>query len=427
MTADPTLLQETLAQLGVARVGCEFRAPCPVHQTEETESENFLLAVSPGSIVPLVFRCFKCEYSRKFFAQVADAKGLDKDFLTTRMEEEEIRQLWAAAEVDTFTGLNCPPAAGPDDLHAVYTDLLDRLELTDAHARWLQSRKLDPDWAYSAGYRSSPGDPDAVAAVVGAAGHAALLGVPGFARGPRLLTRRRAILTPCRDQWGRILALKQRLLDGKRGRIRLLSSVTAGGPKALSFTHCPLGVGGRRWPRLWVTEGERKADSFWTTQEQPVVAIPGVGQWNCLLKVLADLVEPAGEVVLAMDRDRAGERCEESLAPVLAKAGYRVLRGGWAGGLKLDEGREFTVREGASLASDRTEARPNPKVSRSEEPGRRLQDHEVIDWLRSRGPTLRDQIPAYSPTLSRLIREGKLQMRKTDRGQLLQAVTTSGE
>ena len=421
MTADPTLLQETLALLGAARVGCELRAPCPVCQPTEDDPSEYLLALNPGSLYALIFRCFKCEYSRKFFAQVADARGLDKDFLATRMEEEEIRSLWAAAEVDAFTGLNCPPAADPDDLHAAYTDLLSRLELTDAHARWLRSKNLDPDWAFGAGYRSSPGDPDAVAATLGAAGEAALLRVPGFARGPRLLTRRRAILTPCRDQWGRVLALKQRLLDGKRGRIRLLSSVTAGGPKALSFTHCPLGVGGRAWPRLWVTEGERKADSFWTAQEQPVVAIPGVGQWNCLLRVLADLVEPGGEVVLAMDKDRAGERCEENLAPVLARAGYRVLHGGWAGGPKLDEGRDFVVREGGSAATDRTVAHPNPEVSRSEEPGRRLRDHEVIDWLRSRGPTLREQIPAYSPTLSRLIREGKVQMRKTERGQLLLA------
>src|SRR5262249_22955253 len=129
--------------------------------------------------------------------------------------------------------------ADPDTLHEVYSALLGRLTLGEAHREALRRRGLGDDAIDPAGYRTLPGRgrPRVVAALRGRFGDG-LLRVPGFVvkegrSGPYLTLRGPAgLVVPCRDLAGRVVALKVRRDEAGEGgpRYVYVSSARHGGP-----------------------------------------------------------------------------------------------------------------------------------------------------------------------------------------------------
>src|SRR5262249_10648195 len=143
-------------------------------------------------------------------------------------------------------GVGIPPPPGPearradpDTLDAVYSALLGRLTLGKAHREALHRRGLADDAIDRAGYRTLPawGRPRLARDRRGRFGDG-LLRVPGFVvkegpNGPYLTLRGPAgLVVPCRDQSGRVVALKVRRDDAGEGapRYAYCSSAGHGGP-----------------------------------------------------------------------------------------------------------------------------------------------------------------------------------------------------
>lgn len=419
-----TLLTDCLRLLQAKVVGGTVTAPCPLCQPLEESAADFKMAVSPGRRRLLVCYCFRCcepgsPRNADWWGEVCQLRGLPPD-LSRSLTADTISYLWKSV-------LTVTPApatvANADLLHRVYSQLLAQLELTDAHRKWLSRRGCDPDWCYGVGYRSTPADglggSGATATTPTGFGVADLAAVPGFTVGRsgwRWHLRPQAVLLPCRDSRGRIVALKQRLLDGKKGRLRLLSSAPFGGPKAVNQCHCPLGVGGHRWPRVTVTEGERKADFYWHRTERPAVAVPGTGAWRLALPLVRELLQSQGTVVVAMDSDEAGQKAAAALASALAPLSVEIAE--WTGAKGLDDaviaGAEIKYRVPETVVPEQSLLKLLPQSPR------KLQDDEIVPWVKQQGKVLRESVPAYPPTVTRLIRTGKLQVSYGPKGQLVE-------
>jgi len=434
---------DLLAKFGAVKVGREYLAPCPIHQPGETDPNRFKLVISPSDHYLAVTFCRHCgikgdrEHNKEVTRRVCEAVGVDPRVLWDRRGGEETSREWSSVGVRPDRELPLPAPAST--LHEVYSDLLDSLELTDRHTRWLTKRGLDADWAWGAGYRSTPDDPAPVAKRLWERWGFALATVPGFTDvygdGLKLLLRQQAVLTPCRNSAGQILALKQRLLDGGKGRLRLLSSGPAGGPKAVMLTHVPLGVGSRQWECLLVTEGERKTDVVWSKSSLPfvcgAVGIPGTGLWSTALPVIESLLVPAGELVIAMDRDGKPQtlNAQRELVKWGRSRGYWVKIAEWTEGKGIDDclvrGGEVRVREVEERETDILSS-PPLTVPPPTQP-QLLKDWEICGYIKERGRVARSELPLRHPTqeqlISRWIREGKLRIaEKTVKGQVLELV-----
>jgi hypothetical protein len=250
-----------------------------------------------------------------------------------------------------------PPApSGPeakraeaDTLHDVYSALLGNLKLSDSHLENLKERGLTDKAIVHNGYRTLPvqGRPRIVRKL-----HEhfndKLLHVPGFvvkeSRSGRYLTLRgpAGLIVPCRDQAGRIVALKVRRDDMAEGGRRYIycSSAGYGGPGPGAPVHFPLGM-----PEVTelvrLTEGELKADLIQAQTDLPTVSIPGVGSWRPALAMLKALGCKA--VRLAFDADAWDNftvaRALSNSAKALAEAGFAVEMERWdqADGKGLDD------------------------------------------------------------------------------------------
>jgi hypothetical protein len=231
----------------------------------------------------------------------------------------------------------CPavPPPGPearradaDALHEVYSALLARLALSEAHREALRRRGLSDEAIARAGYRTLPGQgrPRIVRALRDYFGDQ-VLRVPGFVvkegRSGRYLTLRgpAGLAVPCRDREGRVVALKVRRDEAGEGTPRYVyvSSAGHGGPGPGSPVHVPLGTpAAAESARL--TEGELKADVAQALTGTPTLSVPGVTNWRTALAALEAL--GVKTVRLAFDADcwdkpavaQALSACAEALA-----------------------------------------------------------------------------------------------------------------
>ena len=423
----PELLSNTLRELGVVSVKGECRFPCPSCQPDETDPAEFKATVNPGSKRLLVARCFRCcldrEGSRRWWGDLVRLFPI-LDQVAVSVEPAEARRLWSATSCGYSESQTGTPTADPDTLHAVYSDLLDHLDLSERHGLWLEKRGLDRHWAHAAGYRSTP-DPAAAkttAAAMWLRWGFRLKSVPGFASvfgdQTRILFCDDAILTPCRDTRGRLTALKHRRMQSGKWKLRLLSSKAVGGPRAVSGPHTPLGTGGRRWDRVWVTEGERKADVLWTRRGEAVVGVPGVGSWRRSIPVVEELAEAGATVVLAFDQDASGRRCNRVAAAEFGKR-WSVVVAEWSGAKGIDD----AVVKGVEV-SERSERLGSPQLTGHPPPQPRprpLSDYEILPWLRRWGPVRRSLLQAHPVSITKLIRSGAIRVRLTREGQILEA------
>ncbi|MZP31412.1 DUF3854 domain-containing protein [Heliobacterium undosum] len=134
-------------------------------------------------------------------------------------------------------------------------------------------------------------------------------GVPGFYRTPHgcwAVKSMNGLLIPVRSVHGKIYAIRVRVPTANGGRVYVwMSSLTdkegkprPGGSSPGALLHTAAVPGSQR---LWVTEGELKADRASLALQETVVSVPGVGNWAHIPELAAYL--RVREVVVAYDRD----------------------------------------------------------------------------------------------------------------------------
>lgn len=195
-----------------------------------------------------------------------------------------------------------------EERHAVYSEMLSFLTLSDKHRENLLERGLSDERIERNGYRSMPETPQArrlLAKLVGSSHD--LLGIPGFytrdaqwtVAGPN------GFLIPVRNQDGLIQGLKIRLDDAdKPGRkYRWLSSRDRhleNGTRSYSWIHV---TGDRSRKRAFLTEGPLKGDvASFLANDALFICTGGVNAIKGLRETILEL--GVSEIVEAMDMDQ---------------------------------------------------------------------------------------------------------------------------
>lgn len=243
--------------------------------------------------------------------------------------------------------------ADPDTLDAVYSALLNLLDLSPTHREQLHARGLTDEQIARHGYRSLPEAPGGRQPLVGQLLRTfpgtILAHVPGvFVRlhrgrqaGALDLAGAAGMLIPVRDPRGRIIRLRIRRDAGDGGKYRWLSSDgRPGGTAAPAAIHVarPAEV---QDARVYVVEGEIKANIAADRLGAVVVSVPGVSIWRPALAILDEL--DAAEVGVAYDADLFVKpdvrRHRDAFADELAAAGFAVDLVEWdlAQGKGLDD------------------------------------------------------------------------------------------
>lgn len=199
------------------------------------------------------------------------------------------------------------PMADVDTRHAVYTALLDKLNLAADHKENLLRRGLTENEIVQLGYRTTP-----VVGMTAIAGKLqeedySLSGVPGFYRNDNgawtFIHEERGILIPMRDRYGRIQGLQIRRDKVTKRKFRWVSSTERpDGCPAEGWTH----LAGPVRTMLVLTEGPMKADIIYTLTGLTVLAVPGVNSLTQLESALSALrSEGLMEIKTAFDMDFA--------------------------------------------------------------------------------------------------------------------------
>lgn len=254
---------------------------------------------------------------------------------------------------------NSQTPASVEHRDAVYTALLGRLRLSDGHQEGLRRRGLSEEAIERRGYASLRAR--GRARVCGELARSfALVGVPGLyvaewgGRRRWKLAGPPGLLIPARDPRGRILALRIRPDGPRHGKYIWLSSRGRQlGTPCAACCHVVRPCGPVTDRRIWLTEGELKADIASDRLGAVVVSVPGVGSWRRCVEVASALGGHGAGVVVAFDGDARTNRqvaaSERELVAALHHRGHTVHRALWPEGLKgLDDaliaGAEVLVR-----------------------------------------------------------------------------------
>lgn len=412
MTA--TELQQQLDLLGAVRCGNTVTAPCPLCQPEPVPIEKHHLSINAGASKPFVFFCHRCQtpkaqtaeerdHNRQISKRILEAAGCDTDLCFQPMEVGEIRRIWSQIALGSVVLEEDQVREADGVLHCFYHQALRHLELSDRHRKWLEKKGMDPEWCFERGYRTAT-----------ELSGPKVEGVPGLVGG-QWLFRPNSLLIPCRNKEWSICALKQRVTDGGKARMRLLSHR---GIKASQVVHWPL-LSESDQKELWITEGERKADFVYWKLQVPVCGLPGVGSWQ---KVVP-FAQQKRQVVLALDQDEAGRKTTDQLGRLLRAQGIEVLQAQWSEGKGLDDALQLNAQleVGEWKAVERSDdTQPPTKVKSGLTYGQPLSDHQIVPYLKEFGPQPLHQLRVYYPTVLALLREGRLRDKLTKEGRILE-------
>lgn len=235
-------------------------------------------------------------------------KDLDKFYNT-----EEVVEGWQDLRKEREFVL--PPAkeyelAPIEPRDYTYKNLLDMLELTNAHRKSLHKRGLTDEDIEAYGFKSFP-----KANLAGIASSLLfkgcnLKGVPGFYQDDQdnwtLVSYGNGILIPVKNAKGQILAFQIRLDSGKPKYLTLSSSGRQSGASAKTFVHFAAKNCSdvSTIKKVILTEGPLKGDIINKYLNVPVLAIPGVNAINHLEAIIPQLKERGLKTVeIAFDMD----------------------------------------------------------------------------------------------------------------------------
>ena len=189
--------------------------------------------------------------------------------------------------------------------HAVYSDMLALLSLSEKHLENLSGRGLSAERINYNMYRSMPETEQGrrlLASLLRRQGHD-LEGIPGFRTyyGDWTIAGPNGFLIPVRDKDGMIQGLKIRLDDENNKKYRWLSSRNMPhGTRSYSWIHV---TGNAQSKRAYITEGPLKGDvASFLSDDALFVCLGGVGAIGNLKQVLMEL--GVTEVIEAMDMDK---------------------------------------------------------------------------------------------------------------------------
>lgn len=208
------------------------------------------------------------------------------------------------------------PVLNSDQLHEVYSALLDRLSLTKRHQAGLFARGLSVEWIERAGYRSMPcnySERSEIAETLLSRFGLPATKVPGIVSkdGRNFLAGGSGIAIPVRDHVSRICGLRIRADEAERSKYTWLSSKKYGGEGCPSLIHVPI-HDPTYHHTVRITEGELKADVATHLTGMLTLSVPGVSNWRPVIPILKALAPK--RVHIAYDADwRTNANVERSL------------------------------------------------------------------------------------------------------------------
>lgn len=376
-------------------------APCPLADrpgsAHREGGDPYKVVISPGRERPVVLYCRCC--GRDALYDILAAWGVTSGELQRLASEAG----WTGDAAEP------PPQYDFELLHRAYSELLRLCPLSDGDRAWLRKRGVNDELAAYCGYGSIPAGNDYADwrfDLIEAAGGANAARVPGM-RNVRDL-RGPGIAIPCRSEDGRIRAIKVRLTDGGRARMRLLSSRASGGLPAVNDLHFALpnrsGDDGEAW---WLTEGERKADVVASQWLARVVAVPGVGGTRRAIEFLTQYTNERPVICLAFDADTAGRKATDEAISLLRQSRWRgdLERVVWGEGLK---GIDDAIAAGESLRFETIEL-GEPPLSPPHTPSPRSLS-EALGSLPWRESEFRSRYPQFNRDLASAIRSGAVRL-----------------
>lgn len=224
------------------------------------------------------------------------------------------------------------PKAAPIVLDTAYRALLSELTLSESHHENLWRRGLSDAQITGLGYRTWPPNGRRELAARLQVHGVRLAGVPGFylEHGQWQLAGPGGIATPVTDTQGRVVGLQVRCDNAERGKYRWVSSRGFdGGCSSGTQIH----VAGRASANseAWITEGALKADIAALKLGRLVLAVAGVGNWQGVMPIIAQL-KPE-RVIVAFDMDKLSNPAvklhSEALMTCLIKCGIRTFEADW--------------------------------------------------------------------------------------------------
>lgn len=269
-----------------------YNIPCPICDRAGSGKRHLNINLKRN-----VFRCPKCgQFEGGVFDLYAYYTGVPREevFHALRDQQGGNNAGSPLARTPMCKPPETPeaPLAGIEVRDKTYHALLEKLALENDHRDNLLGRGLSDKAVAQLEYRSTPqGGLHALAKELMDEGHT-LYGVPGFYRdddGWTVALKRRGIVIPSRDMYGRIQSLQIRLDKPiKRGGKFLTFSSTdkLDGAKAENWCH----IRGSRPEYALLIEGFMKADIVHYFTDQTVVAVPGVTSLHHLESTLRELI-----------------------------------------------------------------------------------------------------------------------------------------
>ncbi|WP_231114088.1 toprim domain-containing protein [Neomoorella thermoacetica] len=240
------------------------------------------------------------------------------------------------------------PLASIDTRDRVYRNFLRLLDLYPRHRQDLLRRGLSEFEIKRNGYKSVPDHvpPWTICRKLSRSG-LDLTGIPGFYRARSryggsywTFNSSPAYFIPVLDAKGHIQALQRRMDDIKNGKYMLFSGHSdRGGCSCGTPAHVarPIEV---KDSRIWITEGQLKADIAAVYLGAVVIGAQGAASWKPVVPEVLEL--GAAEVVIAYDRDQeineAVARGKIALKKELKKLGILTREAVWQARSKKEKG-----------------------------------------------------------------------------------------
>ncbi|WP_258359086.1 DUF3854 domain-containing protein [Moorella sulfitireducens] len=251
------------------------------------------------------------------------------------------------------------PLAPVDTRDRVYRHFLRLLDLHPRHKEELMRRGLSEGDIKRNGYKSIPEqiNPWIICKRLTRSG-LDLAGIPGFYRAESkyggsywTFNSSPGYFIPIRDTKGRIQALQRRMDDISNGKYMLFSGHSdRGGCSCGTPAHVarPREV---KDGRVWITEGQLKADIAAAYLGGVVIGAQGATSWKPVIPEALEL--GAKEVVIAYDRDQetneAVGRGKTALKKELKKMGILTREAVWQAGSKKEKGIDDALVAGIKI------------------------------------------------------------------------------